>query len=586
MRPLPFLCSALLLLPPLRAQEPTRFHQYVAGQKLGGSEIRNSKGPAGDLMESREWLKLSRLGIEISQEIRQTATRGPDGRLHFTWRVLLSQEPFEGEADWSPEAPRLLKLRSKGSPPRDIEVPEGALLWPGDSERRLQEAARSSQPVRLKRFTFPTQQWSDLELGPPRPAPLRGYADAVRFEGSDTQGPARMEVKLWVSPDQGEIKSSTTFSGLEMVSQRENLPPPGAAAPGNFFDASLKAIPYHPFLAWLPEVIVRWSGKGVPSLPEDPQQSQLEPGRIRLRRASAPSKEEAAELPVTGQPTPEDAPFLAATPLLQFQDPVFEGLLRRLRPPAGATRWLLAQKVTAFVYDWIDRKDFSVGFASALEVGRSPQGDCTEHGVLAAALLRKLGVPARGVVGWIALDQTLGLHFWVEVKLNNRWVPVDPTFDQAPASAFRLKLGTTDLGDLGTLGWESAAQTFSDGQWNPEGPWAKGLRLTGDTLAGPGGLRLRIPGGTWTLAAGRVLLNGRYPVKANGRPYGETRQDAKPLAGGGRTGWWHSGSRDGFHPQAPRLWLPVAGNQWLEIGSVPEAEAYRLLEALEIRAPE
>lgn len=583
MRYAPLVIPALFLLLPLRAEETLRFTQYIAGQKLGGSETRTSKGPGGELTENREWLKLSRLGMEISQEIRQTAQRRPDGQLHFTWRVQLSQEPFEGDADWSPKTPRLLKLRPKGSPTKDVEVPDGALLWPGDSDVQISKAASLGRPVHITSFSFPTQQWTELDLGAPKPSALPGYADAVRFTGTDAQGPARMDVQLWISPAKGELKHTTFFSGLEMVSQREDLPEPGAVATTSFFDASLKTIPPHPFLSWLPEITVRWSGKDLPNLPEDAQQTQLEPGRIRLRRAVPPSPEEASEPPVQGRPKPEDAPFLVATPLLQFQDPAFDGLVHRLRPAKGASRWALAKQVTAFVYDWIDRKDFTVGFASALEVCHSPQGDCTEHGVLAVALLRKLGVPARGVVGWVGLEQTLGLHFWVEVKLKERWLPVDPTFDQTPASAFRLKLGTTDLADLGSLGWDSAGQAFSKGNWTPEGPWAQAVKPSGDAVTGPAGLSLRFPGGKWTLTDGTLKLNGRFKIQATARPYGEMRQGSKALAVGTRNAWWNPGRTAGGEP---RMWLQVADRHWLEIGPVSETEAYRLLEGLEVHPPE
>ena len=586
MRPIPLLISALFLLLPLRAQETERFVQFIAGQKLGGSEIRTTQRTASELIESREWLKLSRLGMESSQEIRQSALKKADGSQHFTWRVQLSQEPFEGEADWSPQEPRVLKLRAKGSQAKEVAIPAQALLWPGDSSAQLKEAARSRRPVRIISYSFPTQQWTEMDLGVPVASPLPGFADAMRFKGYDAQGPTRMDVQLWVSPTKGELRHTTTFSGLEMISQREELPEPGAQAPSNFFDATMKAIPLHPILTWLPELTVRWSGKGHPRLPEDAQQTQLIPGRFRLRRAASPSLEEARELPVTGVPSPEDTPFLAATPLVQFQDPAFDGLIQRLRPLTGASRWVLAQRVNAFVYDWIERKDFTVGFASALEVCHTPQGDCTEHGVLAVALLRKLGIPARGVAGWVALDKTLGLHFWVEVKLGQRWVPIDPTFDQAPASAFRLKLGTSDLADLGSLGWESAAQAFSEGSWGPEGPWAADLQLLGDTVAGPGGLRLRYPGGRWALQEGQLTLNGNWRLKASARPFGEQREEAKYLAVGTRKGWWLSDHSAEGKSREPKVWIQAGEGRCLEVGPVSEVEAYRLLDALEIRIPD
>ena len=58
-----------------------------------------------------------------------------------------------------------------------------------------------------------------------------------------------------------------------------------------------------------------------------------------------------------GAPALADAPYLAATPLVQYHDPVFAGLVRRLGAPAGATRWDLAQRVTRFVVDWIRDKN-------------------------------------------------------------------------------------------------------------------------------------------------------------------------------------------------------------------------------------
>ena len=241
---------------------------------------------------------------------------------------------------------------------------------------------------------------------------------------------------------------------------------------------------------------------------------------MRLRSADAPSAREAAQLPVKGKPAKEDLPFLAATSLVQHQDPAFDELVKRLDLPKDATRWQIARAVTPFVNAWIKQKDYTVGFASALEVCRDARGDCTEHGVLAVALLRRLGVPARGVTGWVALERTLGLHFWAEVKLDQRWVPIDPTFDQAPASAFRLKLGATDLADLASVGWDSAALSFGEGSWVPEGtPWSRDVKLEGATAIFSGGY-LRLPGAAWSAEKGdlRLGFRGQWQASSTVRP--------------------------------------------------------------------
>ena len=78
---------------------------------------------------------------------------------------------------------------------------------------------------------------------------------------------------------------------------------------------------------------------------------------------------------------------------------------------------------------WVDRaivrKGYGEGFASALDVLRTRAGDCTEHSVLLAALLRAGGVPARPVAGLVWTGSGFGGHMWVEAVLEGRWRALD-----------------------------------------------------------------------------------------------------------------------------------------------------------------
>ena len=568
----------LLLVAPLwvHGEENAVFRQWIAGQEAGGSSRKSSRSAAGELQESREWTHMERMGTLIEQELKESVLKHPDGSLSFTWSLSLSKEPLQGEASWSPRSPNSLKLTFKNGAPRTLALPAGVLLWPGDLDTRLKEAARKGLPVSFKGYSLPTQQWTALDLIPVGAEPLPGFPDSVHYRGRSSEGNLAEDVDLWVSPSQGELKQLGSLAGVALLSQRTELPAPAAGAGGGLFEQSLKTVPPHPFLLWLPEVKVRWTGQGVQVLPEDAQQHRLGDNRYLLSRAEAPSAKAAAERPVKGRPSPEDAPFLAATPLVQFRDPVFAGLEQRLRAPDNATRWELAQLVTHFVYDWIKDKNFSVGFASAQEVARNPKGDCTEHGVLAVALLRRLGVPARGVTGWVAFGGTMGLHFWVEARIGGRWLPIDPTFDQAPASAFRLKLGSTDLADLGSVQWEQAAMTFLEGAWTPERPWATDVRSQGDTALVPDGLALRLPGSRWQMADGRLelLWEGSHAVEATPRPAAAQLSSALRLqsAASRRLGWWDPVSR--------QLWLELGAGKWLKLDAISESQAQRLLELL------
>lgn len=560
------------------AQEIQRYRQWIEGTETGGMERIVTQQP--ERIIHREWTQLERLGSTVRQELVLTATRAQEGSLHLTWSVRLSDEPMKGEADWSPGAPGSLRVTTSGGTPTVLMIPPGAYLWPGDSDNALREAARNSAPLRYTEFSPGTQQWTEVELQPVGAEPLPGFPDTVRFHGRGLEGPTTAALDTWISPRYGEVKQVARMAGLTILLQRAELPAPSSPQTSSgFFQRTLASLPPHPLLLWMSEATLRWKGPGRQELPQDAQQMRLGENLYRVRIAAQPNTEEAAALPVKGPASAEEAPFLASSPLLQFGDPAFSGLVARLNPPPGATRWELAQRVTSFVFEWITVKDMSVGFASALEVARQGKGDCTEHGVLAVALLRKLGVPARGVVGWAGLGEVTGLHFWVEVKLGSRWVPVDPTFDQAPASALRLKLGTTDLADLGSIGWDTTTLSVLDGAWVPEKPWTEAIRLEGDTLRAPDGMELRAPGGRWALKEGRLHLRqaATHACSAVPRPTPQQVKGASLLLGSisGKRGWFHPGNRI--------LWMDLGHGRWLQVDRMQEALAFRFLDLLEIR---
>lgn len=566
---------------------PITFRQWMGGKEVGGSRRETQRKGSGLEVRSREWLVLSRQGEEIRQEVVETAGRAPTGELSFTWRLQLSSEPFEGRAEWSPKAPEVLILRPTNGPELRKPVPTGAVLWPEDLEASLKAAAQARRGIQATTFSFPVQQWNTLQIEPRGASPLPGFPDAVRFTGEERQGAATIPVEVWISPTAGELRHRTEWGGIEVLTQRSELPEPtpGDKPANGIFERTLQKLPPHPFQPWIRTMVLRAEGSA-PELPEDAQQARLPGNRLRLVRAASPSAAEAAQPPVTGAPDPEEVRYLASSPLVPFQDPAFDGLLHRMALPPGLSRWNLARRVNAFVFDWITEKDYSVGFASALEVCHLPRGDCTEHGVLAVALLRRLGVPARGVTGWVGLGDTLGLHFWVEIRLKGRWVPMDPTFDQPLASAFRIKLGDTDLSDLGSVGWETAAFVFSGVRWVPEReqgrPWGDIVTMTGDRIEAPGGLQLRLPGARWEVRKGVLTLRtrqgGPWRLQAVTRPGDAQLRGAVRMAGARshRHGWWLAGSG--------QLWMELGEGRWLLLESVPEADAYGLLDQLLLAA--
>ncbi len=118
----------------------------------------------------------------------------------------------------------------------------------------------------------------------------------------------------------------------------------------------------------------------------------------------------------------------------------------------------VAEALRSFVHEFIDDKNLDVGFASASEVARTGQGDCSEHGVLLCALLRAAAIPARAASGLVYVDnfaqsdQVFGYHMWTQalltVKGQPTWVDLDATIDAEHAfDATHICLATSSLSD-------------------------------------------------------------------------------------------------------------------------------------------
>lgn len=109
--------------------------------------------------------------------------------------------------------------------------------------------------------------------------------------------------------------------------------------------------------------------------------------------------------------------------------------------------WRMAVALERYVNGEVKDKNFSQAFASAAEVAKSREGDCTEHAVFLAALCRACGIPARVAVGLVYMQGTgaFGYHMWTEVYIDKRWIPIDGTLAQGGIGAGHLEIAHSNL---------------------------------------------------------------------------------------------------------------------------------------------
>ena len=150
-----------------------------------------------------------------------------------------------------------------------------------------------------------------------------------------------------------------------------------------------------------------------------------------------------------------------ATAMLNSDDPKIRELAADALGPIGRTMPVAdrAETLRRFVHSYIDAKSLAVGFATAGEVARTRQGDCSEHAVLLAAMLRSANIPSRTVSGLLYVDQfadqqgVFGYHMWTQAWFGGdvdggRWVDLDATLDKdTPFDATHIALVRSVLSD-------------------------------------------------------------------------------------------------------------------------------------------
>lgn len=167
--------------------------------------------------------------------------------------------------------------------------------------------------------------------------------------------------------------------------------------------------------------------------------------------------DESAEVTVTSVPLPETAAirsapaeFLASSQYLQANDPRVKELADKAA--AGATNPAeIARRMERYLFEKLGKKNLSTAMASAAEVVRTMGGDCTEHAVLLAALLRAKGIPSRVVVGFVYVEKlsAFGGHMWTEANLDGQWIPLDATIGRGGIGAAHIRMMDSSLSEDG-----------------------------------------------------------------------------------------------------------------------------------------
>ncbi len=154
---------------------------------------------------------------------------------------------------------------------------------------------------------------------------------------------------------------------------------------------------------------------------------------------------------------PKQSHLLSSNMITANHKAVIDLNLKALRTRIKLTNQQKALKLKKFVYRHIQNKNLSAANATAAQTALSKSGDCTEHAVLLAALLRISKIPSRTVSGLVYADQfagqknIFGYHMWTQAwidddKLGGRWIDLDATLN-TKFDATHIAISTSDQSD-------------------------------------------------------------------------------------------------------------------------------------------
>lgn len=435
------------------------FGVRVGGRPAGWTRSLQTRVPEGWRTETETRLRLGRGTAVMTMSTAGWIVETPDGRpvsggrtqagggqaVRVTWRY-----EADGVHERTMDGARLTQ-RTLPSPPADAVGPHAA---DEEAQRR-----RASGEPRIEQWIFEPTQGSQ----PQRVTCAREGEDVVQVAGEPRKA-TRWSLEGSLVPkgtmewrdSAGELLRSMSPTGLGQI---ESVLATEAVARAWLEDATSPP----------PEVMVASFVR--PDRPlRDPATLRRLQVRLSARQGVAPTPPSAgfqrvradgqAHLvtvdldapPTAGEPAEA---WLVASPMIDGSDPVITALSGKAVADAPADVRVRLERLRAATWSHLERKNLASALASASEAARSRSGDCTEHAVLLAAMLRSQGVPARVAAGLVWCDQfagerdVFGWHLWTQALVDGRWIDLDATLPPGGPGfhAGHLTLATTALAD-------------------------------------------------------------------------------------------------------------------------------------------
>ncbi len=452
-RPAAWTLAALLLTASAATAGEHWYQVELAGQPAGWVVEREELRGGEVVTESKTRLELSRGQVATAIEMESRFVESPDGQPLSAWtKQKLGAMPIEASYEFRAGAVVVRRQQNGSAREQSVPPPEGDWLTPRQAQKRiLEQLADGAEDFSIRSLELllglepVTTRWM-LEARDQEVATDHGVYRTTRWRQTQSYAPAIATV-AHVDDEGRMIRSVTSMMGMEMtvtLSERETVMEEPSAAPELLVQSFIRPNREieRPRRTRRAVYEIRTADGTVPDLPSLGAQTVGSDGRLTVELGSSPRLESV-----------DAALYLRSTTYLPHDDPAIRDLLARAAgngEDAGR-----AETLRSFVAAYLVEKNLDTVLATASEVATTRSGDCTEHAVLLAALLRAAEIPSRVVSGLIYVERFAGhseifsFHMWTQALLEDRWIDLDATLPSR-FDASHIALAATALDDGGS----------------------------------------------------------------------------------------------------------------------------------------
>jgi len=472
------ICSTLLLLAPWAAAgdiDPSNPPQGLFSDEwmlatMGGQRagyVHTTMAREGDRVTSRviSAFSLSRAGAPIEVSMIESVTETVQGvPLEFENSMQMASVTIVTRGRVRDGQVEIAKTQFGLTQTQRLPYPRGALMagWgmyaeqlrrgfePG-TEYELDSYVPSLQTDKAVRTIIRVERREPIEL-------LDGKkVEALRVVTTLASPMGSIDVTSWVTEDGTTLKSQMELMGLAIETYRtdKQTATQEIEAPELFLNTLVRADKHiDRQAARRLRLLLRVTGDG-DGMPELPATGMQKPGKrtqdsvvLEISRLDHEALGQ-ARLPAAGGDLAE---YLRPNIWINSDDPQVIAMARDAAGEATAP-YEIADRLRRYVTDIIQDKSLSVGFASASEVCRNKEGDCSEHAVLLAALGRVHRIPSRVVIGlvyvpWFAGSaDVFGFHMWTQFRLGDQWVDFDAAQRESDCNPTHIAVLTSSLAE-------------------------------------------------------------------------------------------------------------------------------------------